>query len=84
QTCSDLYNSHCVDIFSLDPDGILTSDITGIARCEATAGESISNLMYFYPQPEPGINEDWSAFDFYHAAVNRMQYIYDKCRQAAC
>jgi hypothetical protein len=84
QTCAETYRGHCVDIFFLDAAGELTNHPTNFARCEAAEGESASNLMYFYPQPAPGENEHWAEFAFYYGAANRTQYIYDKCRRAAC
>lgn len=84
QTCAETYRGQCVDIFFLDATGLLTSRPTNFARCQVVEGESDSNLMYFYPQPAPGENETWATFDFYHGAVGRTQYIFDKCGKAQC
>lgn len=43
-----------------------------------------TNLMYFMPQPTPGVNTGWNNYQYQFGSANRLQYIYGLCQQGEC
>jgi hypothetical protein len=65
------YQSSCVDIPKVDREGaIIPASQSGFLHCSTAADDDIRNLMYFYPQPTPGDNQEWAdRFDYRYLGV---------------
>jgi hypothetical protein len=55
---------------------------TDLYRCKPA--DDTTNLMYFFPQPDPGINEGWRKYQYYFPSNGRLKYIYGECAKGEC
>jgi hypothetical protein len=84
-TCA-AHDSVCVGIPRIDRNGEIIEGQSIYARCgvpDESEGEE-NNLLFFYPQPLPGENDNWADYDYFFEAVNRLDYIYRICNRAGC
>jgi len=84
KTCEDICGTSCVEIKKLNSNGQLEQAASGFYRCAPSGPLDATNLMYFYPQPQPGNNATWSEYDYEYSSSDRLQYIYEKCNAAKC
>lgn len=51
-------------------------------RCQPA--DDSTNLMFFFPQPTPGANDGWDAYELKFASQDRLQYLHAECNRGRC
>lgn len=64
------------------PNKCVPIEDTDLYRCKPA--DDTTNLMYFFPQPDPGINEGWRKYQYYFPSNGRLKYIYGECAKGVC